>query len=116
MSFKFLKSLGFLSCVLAATSNIPSQAETFDLSTATLADIIEATDAGALSSEKLVQLYLTQDKIDGAVVRLESIIKDYERTKTSAEAYYLLGQINLSYFWKPDLAKEKFIQVKKIID
>tara|TARA_B100000424_G_scaffold268232_1_gene262628 strand:+ start:4300 stop:6039 length:1740 start_codon:yes stop_codon:yes gene_type:complete len=62
---------------------------------------------------ELVQLYLAQDNIDGAIVRLESIIKDYERTKTSAEAYYLLGQINLSYLWKPDLAKEKFIQVKK---
>ena len=62
---------------------------------------------------ELVQLYLAQDNIDGAIVRLESIIKDYERTKTSAEAYYLLGQINLSYLWKPDLAKEKFIHVKK---
>ena len=62
---------------------------------------------------ELVQLYLAQSDISGAEVRLESIIKDYERTKTSAEAYYLLGQINLSDLWKPDLAKEKFTQVKK---
>ena len=47
------------------------------------------------------------------MVRLESIIKDYQRTKTSAEAYYLMGQINLSGIWNPDLAKEKFSQVKK---
>jgi Asp-tRNA(Asn)/Glu-tRNA(Gln) amidotransferase A subunit family amidase len=35
-----------------------AQAAEFDLSTATLADIHAATDAGALSSEKLVSLYL----------------------------------------------------------
>ena len=62
---------------------------------------------------ELVQLYLAQKDTDNAIVRLESIIKDYQRTKTSAEAYYLMGQINLSGIWKPDLAKEKFSQVKK---
>ena len=35
-------------------------AETFDLQTATLADIQAAMDAGALTSEKLVQLYLNR--------------------------------------------------------
>lgn len=62
---------------------------------------------------ELVQFYLSQKDTDNAMVRLESIIKDYQRTKTSAEAYYLMGQINLSGIWKPDLAKEKFSQVKK---
>jgi len=62
---------------------------------------------------ELVQLYLAQKDTDNAMVRLESIIKDYQKTKTSAEAYYLLGQINLSDIWKPDIAKEKFSQVKK---
>ena len=62
---------------------------------------------------ELVQLYLAQKDTDNAMVRLESIIKDYQRTKTSAEAYYLMGQINLSGIWKPDIAKEKFSQVKK---
>jgi len=62
---------------------------------------------------ELVQLYLAQKDTDNAIVRLESIIKDYQRTKTSAEAYYLMGQINLSGIWKPDIAKEKFSQVKK---
>lgn len=37
-----------------------AHAETFDLSTATIADIQAAMDAGALSSEKLVQLYLNR--------------------------------------------------------
>ena len=62
---------------------------------------------------ELVQLYIAQKDIDNAVVRLESIIKDYERTKTSSEAYFLLGQIHLSDIWKPEFAKEKFTQVKK---
>ena len=61
---------------------------------------------------ELVQLYIAQKDIDNAVVRLESIIKDYERTKTSSEAYFLLGQIHLSDIWKPEFAKEKFTQVK----
>ena len=62
---------------------------------------------------ELVQLYIAQDDIDNAIVRLESIIKEYERTKTSSEAYFLLGQLHLSSIWKPDVAKEKFLLVKK---
>ncbi len=62
---------------------------------------------------ELVQLYLAQKDTDNAMVRLESIIKDYQKTKTSSEAYYLMGQINLSGIWNPDIAKEKFSQVKK---
>jgi Asp-tRNA(Asn)/Glu-tRNA(Gln) amidotransferase A subunit family amidase len=45
-------------CVLAVTGG--RSATTFDLSTATIADINAAFDAGALTSEKLVQLYLTR--------------------------------------------------------
>ena len=44
---------------------------------------------------------------------MESIVSDYPRTQTSAEAYYLLGKIYLSEAWDLDLAKEKFNQVKK---
>ncbi len=62
---------------------------------------------------ELVQLYIAQDDIDNAIVRLESIIKEYERTKTSSEAYFLLGQLHLSSIWKPAVAKEKFLLVKK---
>jgi len=62
---------------------------------------------------ELVQLYLAQKDTDNAMVRLESIIKDYQKTKTSSEAYYLMGQINLSGIWNPEIAKEKFSQVKK---
>ena len=46
-------------CLLSASISI-AQAETFDLSTASITDIHAAIDAGALSSEKLVQLYLNR--------------------------------------------------------
>ena len=42
---------------------------------------------GSLELE-LVQLYIAQDDIDNAKVRLESIVSDYPRTQTSAEAYW----------------------------
>ena len=45
----------FLSSILLTK---PACATTFDLQTATMADIQAATDASALTSEKLVQLYL----------------------------------------------------------
>jgi Asp-tRNA(Asn)/Glu-tRNA(Gln) amidotransferase A subunit family amidase len=46
--------------VAVAVSSSRLHAATFDLSTATIADIHAAMDAGALSSEKLVQLYLAR--------------------------------------------------------
>jgi Asp-tRNA(Asn)/Glu-tRNA(Gln) amidotransferase A subunit family amidase len=48
----------FVALAVAAFAASGAQAAEFDLSTATLADIHAATDAGALSSEKLVALYL----------------------------------------------------------
>jgi amidase len=52
-AFTFCSFLFGLTCSLA-------EAKTFDLSTANIAEINAATDAGALSSEKLVQLYLNR--------------------------------------------------------
>ncbi len=56
------KSTLLLALVGALSFGAPKLAEatTFDLSTATLADIHAAMDAGALTSEKLVQLYLNR--------------------------------------------------------
>src|SRR5882724_12500748 len=48
-----------LLAVLLATAPFARAAE-FDLSTATVADIQAAMDSGALTSEKLVQLYLAR--------------------------------------------------------
>ena len=67
---------------------------------------------GSLEIE-LAQLYMDQNDIDNSVVRLESIVNDYPRTETSAEAYYLLGTVYLSEYWDPVIAKEKFNLVKK---
>lgn len=47
---------------MSALPSSAAQAATFDLATASIADIQAAIDAGALSSEKLVQLYL--DRIE----------------------------------------------------
>lgn len=52
-----------------------AQAAEFDLSTATLADIHAATDAGALSSEKLVGLYLERiDAYDKKGPKINSVL------------------------------------------
>lgn len=52
-----MKYLVLLALALAAS---PTRAATFDLQTATLADVNAAFDAGALTSEKLVSLYLAR--------------------------------------------------------
>lgn len=46
--------------VFSLFGGVAARAATFDLQTATLADIQAAMDAGALTSEKLVQLYLNR--------------------------------------------------------
>ena len=51
--------------------------------------------AGNLELE-LVQLYKNQGEIDEAIIRLETIVNDRQRTLISAEAYFLLGQIYTS--------------------
>ncbi len=68
--------------------------------------------AGNLELE-LVQRYMGQGELEEAISRLETIINDYQRTKVSAEAYFLLGQIHISEKWEPEKAKEYFDQVKK---
>lgn len=50
--------LSAVALAFVAFAALPTHAATFDLSTATLADINAAIDAGALSSEKLVGMYL----------------------------------------------------------
>ena len=51
--------------------------------------------------------------IDNSVVRLESIVNEYQRTPISAEAYFQLGQIYTSEKWNLDKAKESFDNVSK---
>jgi amidase len=66
---------------------IAAPAATFDLSTATIADINAAFDKGALTSEKLVQLYLARiDAYDQAGPKLNTVITLKDREKALAEA------------------------------
>jgi amidase len=65
-------------CALVAVSVLPLQgarAATFDLGTATVADIQAAMDSGALTSEKLVQMYLARiEAYDQKGPKLNSVI------------------------------------------
>jgi tetratricopeptide (TPR) repeat protein len=67
---------------------------------------------GSLELE-LVRLYQMQGKNEMAKNRLESIIKDYARSRNSAEAYYLLGEIAMNENWDLDEAEKQFSQVTK---
>lgn len=63
------------------------RAASFDLQTATIEDIHRAFDAGALTSERLVQLYLARiDAYDQKGPRLNTIITLKDRTAALAEA------------------------------
>jgi hypothetical protein len=75
-AFTFCSFLFGLTCSLA-------EAKTFDLSTANIAEINAATDAGALSSEKLVQLYLNR-------------IEAYDKTGPSINSVLFLNESALA--------------------
>lgn len=82
MTIQRVRSLRVLGCVLlfaaseltfAAAPKV--KARTFDLQTATIADINAAIDAGALTSEKLVQMYLKRiDAYDKRGPKINSVI------------------------------------------
>ena len=57
---KTQRLLTALACLFFCFLSTAARAATFDLQTATMADIQAAMDAGALTSEKLVQLYLNR--------------------------------------------------------
>jgi len=64
-----------------------AQAATFDLSTATVADIQKAMDSGALTSEKLVQMYLARiDAYDQKGPKLNAIITLNKKALDEARA------------------------------
>ncbi len=72
-----MKSKRSIALMLAAllAASLPLAAKEFDLATASIKDINEAIDAGALSSEKLVQLYLNRiAAYDQAGPKLNTII------------------------------------------
>jgi amidase len=73
--------------LLSVLTPAGAKAATFDLSTATIADIQAAVDAGALSSEKLVQLYLNRiEAYDQKGPRINSILVTNEKALAMARA------------------------------
>ena len=67
---------------------------------------------GSLELE-LVKLYDQQEMFTEAKNRLESILQDYPKTKTSAEAYYMLGNYAISQEWDLLEASKHFGMVSK---
>src|SRR5918995_1235377 len=78
--------LATLLAVAAATA-AEAATTTFDLATATIADIHAAIDAGALSSERLVELYLARiAAYDRHGPKLNSVITLNEHALAEARA------------------------------
>lgn len=81
----FIRSTFFSLASLAIISTAP--AATFDLSTASIADINAAMDAGALTSEKLLTLYLQRiETYDQKGPKINSIIAINPNALTEARA------------------------------
>ncbi len=57
---------------------------------------------------ELVKLYQMDGLMEEAITRIESIKEDYKNSKTSAEAYYIHGEIALYDYWNLDDAKKYF--------
>lgn len=74
-------------CLATTLAWLPLPAATFDLQTATLEDINRAFDAGALSSEKLVGLYLARiEAYDQKGPRINAVISLQSEALTIARA------------------------------
>ena len=67
---------------------------------------------GSLEIE-LVQLYQMKGENSLAKNRLESIITDYPRSETSAEAYFMLGEIAINEKWDLEDAEKQYSQVTR---
>lgn len=62
---------------------------------------------------ELVKLYQMDGDNEAAISRLESIKEEYKNSTTSAEAYYIHGEIALYELWNLDDAKKYFGQVTR---
>ena len=78
-----------------------------DLIKSMLLDETFKTIHGDLDLE-LVKLYQMDGLMEEAITRIESIKEDYKNSKTSAEAYYIHGEIALYDYWNLDDAKKYF--------
>jgi outer membrane protein assembly factor BamD (BamD/ComL family) len=62
---------------------------------------------------ELAKLYQQQNMLPESINRLESIVQDYPKTESSAEAYYLLGNYSISQDWNLDAALKHFTSVER---
>lgn len=62
---------------------------------------------------ELVKLYQMDHDLNAAINRLESIKESYKNSKTSAEAYFIHGEIALYDLWDLEDAKKYFGQVTR---
>ena len=83
-----------------------------DLIKSMLLDKTFQTIHGDLDLE-LVKLYQMDGLMEEAITRIESIKEDYKNSKTSAEAYYIHGEIALYDLWNLDDAKKYFERVTR---
>jgi len=77
-----------------------------------LLDDIYTSIHGDLELE-LVKLYQMDKQIEEAITRIESIKEDYKNSKTSAEAYFIHGEISLFDQWDLVNAEKYFGQVSR---
>ncbi len=77
-----------------------------------LLDNIYTSIHGDLELE-LVKLYQMDYQIEEAITRIESIKEDYKNSKTSAEAYFIHGEISLYDQWDLVNAEKYFGQVSR---
>ncbi|MDP6229957.1 MAG: hypothetical protein QF765_04535 [Candidatus Marinimicrobia bacterium] len=77
-----------------------------------LLDDIYRSIHGDLELE-LVKLYQMDNQIEEAITRIESIKEDYKNSKTSAEAYFIHGEISLFDQWDLVNAEKYFGQVSR---
>ena len=77
-----------------------------------LLDDIYRSIHGDLELE-LVKLYQMDNQIEEAITRIESIKEDYKNSKTSAEAYFIHGEISLFDQWNLVNAEKYFGQVSR---
>ena len=77
-----------------------------------LLDDIYTSIHGDLELE-LVKLYQMDNQIEEAITRIESIKEEYKNSKTSAEAYFIHGEISLFDQWNLVNAEKYFGQVSR---
>jgi tetratricopeptide (TPR) repeat protein len=62
---------------------------------------------------ELAKIYLKNNQIETAILRFETIVKDFPRTLVSAEAYFLIGNIYLKNLYDYEKALQNYRYVQR---